>query len=220
MSLALGDSRRVITGSTLVTTMPDPRDDKFLQAIRTSELGARIAADIDSQRLADRQQLADELAKIDEDTEKAYPKAVAAFEKQAAEVRKLEEQLQTARGKLAQLAGARTALSATYTARRADLEMDLAKSASPLIREFVTWCHEELDRTRKLLSTRYWTESNPVTRRRQDRCESNSDQVNARRAALMAAIEAANDMALIADQSGVPQALGTIKGNLPEVREV
>jgi hypothetical protein len=193
----------------------DPTSREFIEALRVSEVGAQIASQLDAARLADRRQLADELARINSEIEKAYPRAVSAYEKQAAEVRKLEEALQAARTKAMQLAGARTTLSARYTSSRLDLEAQLAATASPLLRDFIARMREEAERTRKALTTTVRTEVNFVTGRKNDVVESNSARIRARLAAISAAVEAAQGAMLLADQSGIPDLLFRLEAGVP-----
>ncbi|MGC1861901.1 MAG: hypothetical protein WA733_12455 [Methylocystis sp.] len=125
--------------------------------------------------------------------------------------------MQIARNRLAMANGARLSASAIYTAHRGDIEHELTQSASPLIAQFIEWARDEVIATRKKFSSRSWDEHHQITGKRYPKSENNSAAVNARIAALNAAIEAANDMRLIADQSHVAAALETLKRSLPKV---
>jgi hypothetical protein len=197
--------------------MNDPKSTAFLDAIKASEIGAKIAADIDTRRTAERQKIADELARLNAEVERDHPKKIAAVERAALAVKKAEQALAEARVKLMHANGARIGGSAAYTITRGDLEYQLAESASPLISDFAAWCRDDLDVTRKKFASRSWQDVNEVTGKAFARSVSNSKSIAARTAALFAAIASAEELKLIPDQSGVAEAIGKIKASIPEV---
>ena len=200
-----------------MTAMHDPKSTAFLDAIKASDVGAKIAADISAKITAERQKIADELARLNGEVEREHPKKIAAVESAGAAVRKAEKALAEARTKLMQANAARIGGSATYTITRSDLEHQLAESASPLIAEFTAWCRDDLDATRKKFESRSWQDVNEITGRAFARSVSNSKSIAARTAALFAAIASAEELKLVPDQIGVAEALAKIKASLPEV---
>ncbi len=200
-----------------MTAMHDPKSREFIDALSTSEIGAKISAELAEKATAERKRIADELSMLNDSAERDYPKIVAAAERAAAAVRAAEAKLQEAKNAALAANGARLAASAKYTHRRAELEKELADSASPLIEVFVRWCRADMDATRRKFSSRSWEEKNVITGARFPRSLNNSAAISARVAALFAAIEAANDMKLIADQNHVAAAIEKIKAGLPRV---
>jgi hypothetical protein len=194
-----------------------PKSNAFIDALNASEIGAKISAELAEKATAERKLLADELSKLNDSAERDYPKIVAATEKAFAAFRDAEAKLQDAKNAALAANGARLAASARYTRRRAELEHELAQSASPLIAEFIVWCRDDMQATRRKFTSRSWDEKNQVTGARFPKSENNGASICARVAALFAAIEATNDMKLIADQSHVAAALEKIKADLPKV---
>jgi hypothetical protein len=201
-----------------MTKPMDHNSNEFLQAIRTSELGAKIAADLDAQRHEARKALVDELNLLNAQTEASFPRLVAEVDKAAAAVRKAEIALRDARDKHARAVGARTSASATFTYRVNELEKQLTDTAHPAIADAKAWALAELQKARKAIATRVSHSENFITGQRRETVESNAAAIRERLSGLNGMLEALNDLSLLAvTDDNAMTAIDQMRSALPKI---
>lgn len=203
-----------------MTKMPDPKSQEFISALKGSAVGAQIERELAERRTAERQRIADELSRLNAGVGKEFDRVAKAADAARKAYEEAHQAAEQARLKHAAATAAKVGASMRYTQARGDLEAQLAQSASPAIAEFVVWCRDEMANARKAFRGNSWTERNPITGVAVAKAQNNGASINARVAGLFAAIERANELALIPDQSGVPAALEKLRAELPEVKEV
>jgi len=92
----------------------------------------------------------------------------------------------------------------------------LVETCHPAIGVFLGEMRDEYDRTRRIrVDDRSEVVINQNTGKKTRKSESNKDRIVARMAAIREAVAEAEEMRLLADQSGVPAALQKLKNELP-----
>lgn len=193
-----------------------PRVSDFLDALKASELGAKITADIDAQIVAQRKAIADELEAAHKEIEAVFPILEKDAEAALKAYRVAVEKMEAAGAKLNAANAAKSAASHNYTHTRNRLEQELAETASHLIDEFIAWAREENHNLPRKFLVRHGVEVTVAGPR--ETVSSNRESIEARRAALFAAIECAHEMKNIPDQAGVPAALDALRAGLPAIK--
>ena len=196
-------------------SFPDGSD--IIGVLKGSRAFKDAAAEHSAALIQQRQGMVDQLAKLEADAEVEFPKLTADIEKAVAAAKKAEEALKVAKQKVAAAAAKRTSASQVAASTKLELETALAASASPLIDAFIAEMRDDEYQTRKSISGFSQTETNQVTGVTRHRVYSNAESLQARIAAINAAIETANQLKFKPDQAGVEETLNALRKSLPAV---
>lgn len=216
----------------LVPKLSDASDQAVIDALRRSPVVAHAVEERAAALLEERGALVTELAKLERDAEKTLPKLQAARETAAAKIRTAQIAMTSAAGLIfgeqsaareiarAEWAEAHQkclAASLAYTAAHDELEHKLRSTASLLIVAFKTEMLNEIDKLGKSPVTEdAEVSTNIVTGRKKVRVHRSSAFAKTIRLhAILVAIDAADRLALVADQATVPGELDRMRAALP-----
>jgi hypothetical protein len=194
-----------------------PADQKLLQAVVESGPGKAAAARLAAEELAERERL---VAAIDSLTKQQLERRPEATGAQA----DLVAELKAARAKVLELerkahgsAHAMLAASFSYQAQCDDMRHRLRQTASPLIKPFIREMWDEMEKTRKeqLRTSSAWTTHSVVTGKKIDSGQTNMPAIILRMHAIRRAIEDAEELYFVPDQSGIAARLDALKRGLP-----
>ena len=186
---------------------------------KTPALKAAMA-ERDAAMVLRRRGMIGEIRKLDREAERNYAKLTDAVDAAVALVKEREAALWAARQAYDVAVAAKSTASFAYTRQRDLLEAELRESANPAIDAFVDEMRDALYATRKALGSVERVARNEVTNKSRHVVISNIESVNARVAAINAAIERAQELRVTeADQSVVPAKLETLRAGLPIVSQ-
>jgi hypothetical protein len=200
--------------------MGDQRIDtkKFLIALQESEIGKDIINKSHTEIVAERQKIIDALAANEAKAEKDFPLRTKAIEAAIAKVREVGRVWQAANDDLNRASYARSSASLAHTSERHRLQGLLWDTEySETITDFQREMRWGMDDVRKQYDFYAETSVNALTGESMLRRYSNRASVDARISAMREAIDQADALRLIADQSNVPEQLAAIRAGLPKV---
>lgn len=212
--------------------VPKPSDEAVMEALRGSPTVARAVEERAAERLEERRPLATRLAELEHAALKTLPALRETCDLAADEIRKTERRMQGASGMaFAELASARelargrwvqanqkmAAASLAYTSEHDELERKLRGTASPLISAFKTEMIDEVGRLRKSpIVEDVEVKRNVITDRVSVRAlRSSAFSKTIRLHAILTALDDADRLVLVADQSDVPAELDRLRSSLP-----
>lgn len=189
---------------------------KVLQALGSSKIVAEAVAAADAKLATRRELLARDMAKLERDAERDFPKLNAAVETVAQEQRDAEAALWKIKLNGDAALSARSAASFTFTREHSALERELIATAAPEITDFITeiWAQLQNPPTPTL---GYDVVKNPITGKREELRSSNVAAIYNRLTALRAAAEKAEAMRLEPDQSNIVERLAHLRSTLPGI---
>jgi hypothetical protein len=196
-----------------MTAAPQRTEDpgKIIQLLGRSEIVRAAIAETAAANTLARRALIGQVKAIDREHEKRVPKIEAAVVAALAAVKAVEAALLAAQKTVSAALGAKSTASYTYAAQRDRLEQQLRQTAHPAIEPFQRKLRGELDATRKKFAYIDQRETNPLTRLVRHITINNAKSVAARVAAIMAAIDEAERLALeLDDQTSIPERLGKL----------
>ena len=194
-------------------------DSAFLDALRRSPAGEKIATQQAQEQLARRRELVARKAAIDAREATEWPRLTAKIEKAVAHALECEKRLQDARAAAFATQNERGNLAMQANAERGAIDLELSDTASPLIAAFKHEMHRTLDAARKAIETISESRTDFLTGRIESVSGSNSESVAERVRAIMGALDAADLLALDADQSKVAAKLDELRAALPSVEK-
>jgi alanyl-tRNA synthetase len=178
-------------------------DDEFLAALRRSPVALKVVADESERILAERQDLADRLAKLEAGATASYPKFVADIETAQSNLAAAEKIVAEARRKLNAAAGAKLSASQKYTNERNAIDAALAKSAPREIEEFAADLRAELDKLRKKFSSNTYEDRNDISGKITVRIESNAGELNERRQIIIETLDELEELRREPDRAAI-----------------
>jgi len=199
-----------------------PIDDRgILDALRGSPLIAKAASDRGAVVTAFRKTVADKLAKLDAAAEIKFPAMRSALDAQIAKARAAEIAWRTEADRAYELQAALSSASSLHQQELAQLEGQLAETASPEVSIFIAEMRALWEDCFSKYQVHHEIETvNQVTRRRERRTRSNQESVQARQTAIREAIAVAEAMRLEPDQTHVSVRLQQIRNELPAIARV
>jgi hypothetical protein len=199
-----------------------PIDDKsILDALRGSPMIAKAASDRNAHVMAFRKTLVEKLAKLEADAEIKFPAMRVKFEAARSEALEAEIAWRQKADRAYTLQAGLSADSSLHQQALAQIEGQLAETASPEISMFISDMRTLWEDCFAKYDVRHETETvNQITRRRERRTMTNQESVQARQTAIREAIAAAEAMRLDPDQTHVAVRLQEIRNNLPAIASV
>jgi hypothetical protein len=197
-----------------VEQTPQLDTSKFIEELKASPLGKQIAREVAERGIGGREQLAEEIAAIAVESAAMHPKELDEIESARRALLAAEQEYLRRLNYHASLCKGKMAADASRRLRRDRLEDQLVKGASPLLDQFITWCLDESEETRKANRT------SRVSKYMAEDVATNSPSVKVRCEALLAAINAAREMKLDPDQTDVAERIAAIKVSLPLLESV
>jgi hypothetical protein len=196
-------------------------NSNIVKLLAGSEVGKAALAQQAAANTLARRGLIAQVKALEREYEKRVPKLESAWVGAMEAVKAAENALLAAQKTANAELGAKTTASYTYSATRDRLEQQLRQSQHPALDGWAREMRAELDATRKRFSYFEQREiTNPVTRLARRVVKNNAQSVAARVAAVMAALESAEKLALeLDDQSTVPEKLGALAAALPVVED-
>jgi hypothetical protein len=220
------NANRTNKRSPAVNALSPISDREFVAAMRRAPSGQAVIQAATARTAAERQKLIDELAAMDSDATKTFPKLQKAVEAEIANVRAAELALRAANERL-RLAGlAKSGASVDYDYARQRIEAALRNNSySTMFDDFARKMLDELHVTRKKYEGGYVQVRDRFPKQGPGYFipphnlvgYNNAELVNARRTAIEAALAEAEGLRLAADQADVPARLAALHAGLPEV---
>ena len=206
------------TEAETLNAMTRPNDQAFLDALRAAPVGREIVKAETARTVAERAKLVDALRALDAKAPGDFAKLDKAVSVEVANVRAAEIALKAANDKLRAANFAKSGAVLAYDVERRRLEEALrASPAATLIDEFLRDMRDELDATRKRHDGGYL----PIVADLRGVVGmisfGNKESVQRRLNAIHAAIEAAEALRLVADQTGLVEKLAALRAGLPEI---
>jgi hypothetical protein len=196
------------------------KEAKVVELLAKSPAVKKALAEDEAAVLEHRKHLSSEMARLDREAAKAFPKLEAAVADALATVKEADKALKAANVRLGQASTAKMNASFNYGNERDGVEHELRSSASPLLAEFISEMRDALQETRKAFYVeREHVSRNPITGRVKRTQASNVTEVNRRIEAINAAIEAAQRMQLDPQQTDVATKIAKLKAGLPTVTQ-
>ena len=190
---------------------------EIIEAIRGSPPVVAALADATSRRIAERQNLVDTLASADRAAGTNFPVLTADIDASIAAERKAEGAWRKAGERVAAAGYARTSASVALDRLRSQVESTLRAGADNLaIDGFLAWARDDLDSTRKIRGYGFstsTTKGDEVT----VTTESRQASILRRIEATTAAMADVDKLRFVADQSGVPATVASLKNALPAI---
>lgn len=191
--------------------------EKFVQLLQQSPEGGRIIELESRRQIQHRQELLDALAKLRSEEEKSFPERQENLATARQKVKAAEDALLRAQSELRGVIATNTASSAQYNFACNRIECELVEGANPAIAEFRDEMSAALDELPKQLVTLPRTHVNEITGSVVRFTVSNAKSIEARRRAILRALENAMDAQLDADQGAVLEKLARLREALPTV---
>jgi hypothetical protein len=191
---------------------------RVIEAFALSPTGQQIAAESHAATVRSRQEIRDALDALDAQAEKELPRVRKAQDDAIAAVREGERKLRALNDALNRASAAVSAGAHAYSHERARLEgllRDLPEKAQ--IDEFLRAMLDELDATRRKIEVETSVITDRLTGKKTERRINNKSSIDARVAAIRAAMEEAEGLALIADPSTIPARLEALRASIPEI---
>lgn len=203
-----------------MNAMTPHSDQELLAALGQNPEIKKYVADKNARDTAGRQKIIDTIAALDAKA----ARELAAFKKvvqtKIVGVREAEKTLRAANDELSVASFAESGANLTYSTERQSLEVLLRLGVdADLFDNFQREMRDEVEKTRKKFVGGYVQMTHEVTRKTELRGYNNSDTVNARLAAIRAAMEEAERLRISADQTKVAARLDELRAGLPEVGE-
>jgi hypothetical protein len=191
-------------------------DQKLLRAIADSPSGKAAASKLAADELAERKRLAAALVDLEKEALSSLPAGREDKADQEAELKAARERVRALEIKLFQSSAGKVGASFAFQARRDELEAKLRATASPLIAAFIREMRQAADETRKEQprDSSAITRS-PFTGRLVGTPQNNMAAIVLRMHAIRRAIEDAEQLYFVPDQSGMAEQLKSIKQKLP-----
>jgi hypothetical protein len=194
------------------------KEAKVVELLAKSPAVQKALAEDAAAVLEHRKQLSSDMAALDRKMGKAYPSLEAAVADALATVKEAEKALKAANVRLGQASTAKMNASFRYQTDRDAIEHELRGSSSHLLAEFISEMRDAMQEARKSFYVdREVVHRNPITGKVRRTQASNVTEVNARVAAINAAIETAQHMQLDPSQTEVAAKIARIKSGLPTV---
>jgi len=191
---------------------------KFLDALQAHPIGKEIKNTAQAETIAARKKLIEALAANEAKADKAFPLLAKAVDTAVAKVRAAEKALQAANEDLWKANQAKSNASFDHTGERHRIEALLSDTEYyETITEFQREMRNGQDDARKQFDFHNEVIVNALTGATTHRGYDNRASVDARISAMRAAIDQAEALRLIADQSNVPERLAAIRSSLPKV---
>jgi hypothetical protein len=195
---------------------------EFIEAMKRAPAGQAVIKAEHARTVAARQKLIDELAKLDADALKTFPRLDAAIQTEIAATRGVELALKAQNEKL-RLAGlAKSSAVIAYDSGRRRIEAELRDTlAAKIVDEFQRSMRDEIDAAMKKHEGGRVQENRPLARDPRERIlihgYGNRVSVAARLDAIHAAIAAAENLRIAADQTDILVRLDGLRAGLPEI---
>jgi hypothetical protein len=193
------------------------RDADFLDALKRSPAGEKIAEQQAREQLARRREAADQLSALDAHEAAEWPRLTSKLEAAIEAVKNAERALIAVRNAAAQAQNDRSAMCHGANIRRSELQRELRASAHPAIAVFRLEMHGALDTAHKALDVVSETWVNQGAAKTEGRSANNLESIKRHTAAVMAAMDAADALALFPDQGDIPARLDELRRALPPI---
>lgn len=196
-----------------------PTNTAILDVLAEQPTVRRALDDRAKQAVADREALRSRLVELEDQAEREYPKKQAKREQLLDAAKAAEAAHQAAVKALARWQAENSAASFAYTSARDAIIGELRAGANNvLIDRFIAELKDDIAATRKTVRTVERIRTNARTGRSSITIDSNGESVSARVLALNEALQQADGLQLVPDQSAVPEMIRQIRAGLPAVR--
>ena len=193
-------------------------DQKLLASLRQSPEIQKILVDEHAHTVAERKEIITAIAALDAKANRDFVSLDKAVETAVAGGREAEKALRAANDRISKASFAKSAAGIDYSIQRQILAVRLREGVDERIfREFQSEMLDELDKARKQFDVGSVRVKNRMTGFSEDLVFNNGASVQARVAAIRAAMDEAETLPFAADQSLVPARLETLRAGLPKV---